>query len=91
MNHVRSSVALGGLNTNLRPIDCLDIPLSFNFVFGTDPTMIRISRRKAGTWANKDTEQLYLFCDIVKLQYIDTETYGTCNAKINAATKTSGY
>lgn len=49
MNHVRSSVALGGLNTNLRPIDCLDIPLSFNFVFGTDPTMIRISRRKAGT------------------------------------------
>ena len=52
--------------------------------------MLRISKRVAGTCSIEDTEylasnmsnycdlcQLHLFCDIVKLQYVGTETYDT--------------
>ena len=90
MDRVRSSDDSDGLTTYLGPLDFLDDQRSFHSVFGTTPVMIRVSKRAAGTCTIEDTEylaskmtnhcdicQFHLFCDIVKLQYVGTETYDT--------------
>ena len=63
---------------------------SSDSIFGINPVMLRVSKRAANTYAiedtkylgNKQTEycdlfQLQLFCDIVQLQYVGTNTYDT--------------
>jgi len=90
MDRVRFSGASGGSTTYLGSLDFLDNQRSFDSVFGTTPVMIHLSKRAAVTCAIEDTEylaskmtnycdicQLHLFCDIVKLQYVGTETYDT--------------
>ena len=90
IDRIRSSSASGGLTTYLGPLDFLDNQRSFDYVFGTTPVILRVYKWAAGTCAIENTEylasemtnycdlcQLHLFCDIVKLQYIGTETYDT--------------
>jgi len=58
MNRVRSSGSSGGLTTYFRPIDFLDNQRSFDYVFGTTPVMLRVSKWAAGTCEIEDTEYL---------------------------------
>ena len=45
----------GWLSTYLRPVDFIDNQSSFDSVFGNNPTMLRITRRLAGTYDIEDT------------------------------------
>ena len=90
MVRVRTSVASGRLSTYLGPMNFLDNQASFVSVFGLNPVMIRVSKHVAGICATEDAEylatklgnycdtcQLHLFCDIVKLQFVETTVYDT--------------
>ena len=90
MNCVRFSIESGEVSTYPEPIDFLDNQLNFKSVLGNNPTLLRTTRRSAGTYAIADTaywgkkltaycdlRQLHLFCDIIQLQNIETTTYDT--------------
>ena len=55
MDRVQFSVGSERLRTYLEPVYFLDHQQTFDSIFGTDLTMLRISRRVVGTCAIKDT------------------------------------
>ena len=88
MDRVRSSINLSGLTTYLGPVNVLNNQQSFLSIFGKSPTMIWLNRRAVGSCTAKDTGyirtklmnfcdiyQFHLLCNIIQLQYVDTEIY----------------
>ena len=69
-------------------LNFLDSQDSFDLIFGSHPTIFRLTSGKNQQCASKDTVylatklnefcnfcQLHIFCDSVQLQYVGTETY----------------
>ena len=90
MDRVHQSIASIEVATYLGSFDFLDGQASFDFIFGPNQVMLRISKRAAGTCDIEEIEylatwlakycnlcQLHLFCSIIELQFIGTKTYNT--------------
>ena len=90
MDRVRQSILSIGVTTYLGSLDLLDRQVSFDYIFGLYPAMLRVSKRVADTCVIEDTEylatrltkycdfcQFHLFCSIIELQFIGTENYDT--------------
>jgi len=87
MDRIRSVVTSRGSMTYTGPLNLLDSQDSFDLIFGSNPTMLRLTSGKNRQCASDTvylaTElhefcnfcQLHIFCDSVQLQYVGTETY----------------
>ena len=78
------------MTTYLGSLDFLDSKATFDYIFGNIPVMLRVTRRAVGSCATEATKyfvtrldkycdlcQLHLFCSIIKLRFIGTETCDT--------------